>query len=63
MANRFDRRRTELSEDALEAAYWEFDARKKGYNRPQQSERDAFKQAIRSRFPQWFSWLNEKEAG
>jgi hypothetical protein len=37
-------------EDQLEAAYWNFDARRSGYsewtNNPQ-SERDAFKQVIR----------------
>lgn len=37
-------------EDKLEEAYWELDALKKGYNRPQQSERDAFKQIVRKLF-------------
>ena len=38
-------------EDQLEAAYWEFDARVKGYNEWKlhpQSERDAFKQVVRT---------------
>lgn len=35
-------------EDMLEASYWEFDARKKGYNDyNRQSERDAFKAEVR----------------
>jgi len=37
-------------EDALEAAYWEFDARVKGYDKwklNKQSERDAFKWSVR----------------
>lgn len=41
---------SEQKEDAIEAAFWEFDARKKGMSqwagRPQ-SERDAFKWAVR----------------
>ena len=59
--NKLDRRRTERANDALEAAYWEFDARKKGYGgRTIQTERAAFKSAIRQHFPQWFEWLNEE---
>ena len=37
-------------EDALEAAYWNFDARVKGYGKwklNRQSERDAFKHSVR----------------
>ena len=40
-----------VSEEAIEAAYWDFDARHKGYGRHKtapQSERDAFKWAVRS---------------
>lgn len=38
-------------EDALEAAYWNYDARIHGYNRSSpQEERDAFKAAIRMMF-------------
>ena len=40
-----------MPEDAIEAAYWDFDARHKGYGRHKttpQSERDAFKWAVRS---------------
>lgn len=41
----------EQREDAIEAAYWDFDARHKGlaeYRERPQSERDAFKNAVRS---------------
>ncbi len=35
-------------EDMIEKSYWEFDARKKGYNDySRQSERDAFKAEVR----------------
>lgn len=39
------------AEDAIEAAYWDFDARHKGYGPHKttpQSERDAFKWAVRA---------------
>lgn len=44
-------------EAAIERAYWEFDARKKGYPRHslKQSERDAFKDALRD----MFAWLRD----
>jgi hypothetical protein len=41
---------TDLLEDAIEKAYWNFDARKKGYSKWRnlpQSERDAFKAEVR----------------
>lgn len=38
-------------EAEIEKAYWDFDARRNGYNRPlKQSERDAFKWAVRDLF-------------
>lgn len=40
-----------VPEDAIEAAYWDFDARHKGYGPHKttpQSERDAFKWAVRA---------------
>jgi len=42
----------EATEDTIEEAYWEFDARKRGYGKRcfagPQSERDAFKWAVRA---------------
>ena len=51
MINKLDRKRIGRSEELLESAYWDMDARKaKG-----QDERTAFKIAVRGRFPQWFN--------
>ena len=46
MTDDADKARTVL-EDAIESAYWDFDALRKRKGRPM-SERDAFKQVVRS---------------
>lgn len=51
---KLDQRRIDIAEESLEAAFWEFDARRKGYNRPKEDDRNSFKHAIRGHFPQWF---------
>jgi len=52
----------EATEDAIEKAYWEFDARKRGYGKRcfggPQSERDAFKWAVRA-----LAAVKEKDRG
>lgn len=49
-------------EDALEQAYWRFDARRKGYSQwssNPQSERDAFKSELRGLLHDYLSTNNE----
>lgn len=59
MKTQIDQRRIDRSEEALEAAFWEFDARRKT---KEVGERFAFKQAIRKRFPQWFDSVDQPES-